>query len=356
MSHSIAGIAPSAHSSTSASDIGSFSIVSRASTTRPQMYVRHTDLNASIAAYERLLAAIKSYTTATLTMSQASSELAGALEECSHVKGAHNCGDELQAAGGLHYLKSNNEQVLCDTFWKEISIPLLSNLDTYKTTVQDRQMHHERIVSEKSRALRDIEKKNQRESKRRERDLTSYRVMLNELQNHADDLEGIKHQHYHEVLECEEQAWQYISSKIALLVRSQSEILDRIASKASLDPVLESMTSAFPDPFDMYGPQKREDELLTILPSSGLATGATVAVNFGDGDTTMHADNCEMNQRERQSSQDTDKLFSESGDELDFPRSLATSTSYSSLFGKPLPRSHTPVDEAVVTDARGNIP
>lgn len=334
MPHQGSVAAPPAHSGASASEIGSFSIVSRASTTRPHMYVRRADLDASIAAYERLLTAIKSYTTATLAMSQASSELAGALEECSHIKGAHNCGDELQAAGGLHYLKSNNEQLLCDTFWKEVSIPLLSNLDMYKANVHERQMVHERIVTEKSSSIKDIEKKNQREGRRRERDLTSYRKMLNELQAHVDELEELKHQHYHEVLECEEHAWEYISSKIALLVSTQSEICARIANKVSVDPVLDSMTSDYPDPFNTYGPQQREDELFTVLPHPSVTSTASNANDSGSGEATMHATSADLVQCERQSSQDTNKIFSESGDEIDFARSLTASTSYSSLFGK----------------------
>ncbi|WFD35134.1 hypothetical protein MCUN1_001983 [Malassezia cuniculi] len=347
MPHPVAGLAPSVLTSSGASDIVSYSAISRASTTRPQIYVRRADIGASLAAYERLLAAIKSYTTATLAMSQASSELAGALEECSHIKGAHSCGEELQAAGGLHYLKSNYDQVLCDTFWKEISIPLLSNLDSYKATVHERQMLHERAVAEKSRVLKDIERKNQREGKKRERDLSSYRTMLTELQAHVDELEELKLQHYHEVLEGEESTWQYISSKIAMLVRVQSEICDRIATKATVDPVLESMTSAIPDPFDSYGPQKRDGELFTILPPSSFASGAIVNEEFGANEQVVPEEQQDVHEP---SSTETRRIFSESGDESDVPRSLATSKSYSSLFGKRPNRHRVPISDTTEED------
>lgn len=338
--HPAVGMAESTEPGTpSSSCAASYSLLSRSSSERPHLFVRRADLGASLAAYERLLAAIKSYTTATLTMSNASSELAAALEECSAIKGAHTCGEKLQAAGGLHYLKSNYEQVLCDTFWKEISIPLLSNLDTYKATVQERQILHERTVSEKSRILKDIERKNQREGRRRERDLSSFRSMLSELQTHVDYLETLKLQHYNEVLEYEENAWEYISSKVALLVRMQADINDRIATKASSDPVLESMTSAIPDPFNTYGPPKRDGELFTILQPSSLASGAVVANEFKGDDATLRDDGSTSNHRNTEKpSGEVNSIFSESGDELEVPRTLVTSTSYASLFGQKQPK------------------
>lgn len=243
----------------------------------PDVFIRRSDIHASLEAYERLLGASKAYTSTMLAMSKASSDLAQALEDCSHVKGAHTCGTSFQAACGLHYLKSNYEQVLCDTFWKEFSIPLLSQLDVYRSTVHERQMFHEKAITEKSRLLKEIESKYQKEGKRRDRDLNTFRLMLTELQEKLNEIEDIKAQHYTDALEYEEQTWEYLASKVALLVRSQTEIAERLTSKASSDPLLESIVASIPDPFNTYGPPKREDELFTILqPSSTTNQGLRV--------------------------------------------------------------------------------
>ncbi|PKI83371.1 hypothetical protein MVES1_002840 [Malassezia vespertilionis] len=247
---------------------------------RPEIYIRRADISASIHAYEKLLNASKAYTSTMLAMSKASSDLADAIQDCSHVKGVYTCNSTFQVACGLQFLKSNYEQVLCDTFYKEVSIPLLSQLDDYKATVHERQMLHETAVMDKTRLVKEIEAKHQQEGNRSKRDLSSYRSMLAELQETLNEVELIKAQHYSDVLEYEQQTWEYVASKIALLTRAQVDIADRIASKASTDPVLESITAAVPDPFSLYGPPRREDQLFTILqPSSFANSGLRVAAD-----------------------------------------------------------------------------
>ncbi|WFD31929.1 hypothetical protein MSPP1_002971 [Malassezia sp. CBS 17886] len=231
----------------------------------PPVYMRRADIGASLQAYEQLLSATKAYTSTMLAMSKASSDVAQALEDCSRLKGAQRDGAAFQAACGWHYLASNYSQVLCDTFWKEVSIPLLSQLDTYRATVRERQLVHEKAIVEKSRLLRSIESRYRREEHRHQRDLSSFRHMLDELQEKADELEVLKVQHYTDALEYEEQTWDYVAAKVGLLVRSQMEVAERLSSKATSDPVLEGIVAAIPDPFHSYGPPKREDELFSIL-------------------------------------------------------------------------------------------
>lgn len=237
------------------------------------MYICRADISASLAAYERLLNASKAYTTAMSAMSTASANLAAALQDCSVLKGAHACGTALQAACGLHYLKSNYEQVLCDTFWKEFSIPLLSHLDVYRHTVQDRQMAHELAMAEHSRALQEIEKSYQRQGVHKDRDLNSYRAMLHELQERVNEMDHTKAQHYMDALQTEEQTWDLVAQNVMLLVRAQVDMADRLSSKAVNDPVLESLMANIPDPFQTYGPLRRENELFSILePTHGSAS------------------------------------------------------------------------------------
>ncbi|KAK0519647.1 hypothetical protein OC842_007378 [Tilletia horrida] len=61
--------------------------------------------------------------------------------------------------------------------------------------------------------------------------------VLAELQTQVDSLDEVKAQYYHEVIESEEEVWEFILSKVSLMVRSQLEVSERIASKGSSDPV-----------------------------------------------------------------------------------------------------------------------
>ena len=246
---------------------------------RPAVLITRADLRTSLAAYEALLASAKAYTSAMLSMAKASSDLACALETCARVKGAHESGPGLQAASGLHFLKSNYEQVLCDTFWKDFSIPLLSHYDTYRSACTDRQVSHDKAVSEKSKELKEAEARNNRAGRKKERDLNSFRRALAELQSHVDAIDELKAQYYNEVLDAEQEVWQFIESKVALIVRSQIEISERISSKGLNDPVLEQMLATIPDPFGSYGPPKQDGEIFSILPPISLLSSGANSVH-----------------------------------------------------------------------------
>ncbi|EST06971.1 hypothetical protein PSEUBRA_003600 [Kalmanozyma brasiliensis GHG001] len=246
---------------------------------RPAILVTRADLRASLAAYEALLASAKAYTSAMLSMSKASSDLACALETCARVKGAHDSGPGLQAASGLHFLKSNYEQVLCDTFWKDFSIPLLSHYDTYRSACTDRQVLHDKAVAQKSKELKEAEARNNRAGRKKERDLNSFRRALAELQSHVDAIDELKAQYYNEVLDAEQEVWSFIESKVALVVRSQIDVSERISSKGLNDPVLEQMLATIPDPFGSYGPPKQDGEIFSILPPISLISSGANSVH-----------------------------------------------------------------------------
>ncbi|CAD6893887.1 unnamed protein product [Tilletia caries] len=257
---------------------------------RPSVLVTRSDLRASLSAFEGLLSAAKGYTNVMLTMAQASAELAGALETCARVKGAHESGAGLHASSALHFLMSNYQQVLADSLWKDFSIPLLSHFDTYRSGVAERQVGHEQAVAERSKLLKETEARNMRTGRRKERDLGSFRRALAELQAQVDGIDEIKAQYYHEVIENEEEVWEYILSKVSLMVRSQLEVAERVASKGSSDPILEPMLASIPDPFDSYGPPKQDDQIFSILPPTSLLSSSTVmpSPGIGSGNSNNH--------------------------------------------------------------------
>ncbi len=187
---------------------------------RPDVLVTRADLRASVQAYEHLLQTCKAYTNAMLVLSRASADFAGALGECSKVKGAHQQADKLQACSGLHYLMSNYSQVLADSFWKDFQCPLLESFDTYRHACNERQVLHEKQILEKSKLLKETEAQNMRLGNPRRkgdpgRDLNSFRRALAELQRQVDDLDQLKGDYYHEVLDAEQDNWEFIQSKVS---------------------------------------------------------------------------------------------------------------------------------------------
>lgn len=106
-------------------------------------------------------------------------------------------------------------------------------------------------------------------------DLTSFRRALLLLQSQVDDLDRIKADFYQEVLEGEEENWNVIAGKVALIVRSQIDAADRIVTKGTSDSIIESMVQSIPDPFNAYGQPSEEGHIFSILPPLGIASPAS---------------------------------------------------------------------------------
>ena len=63
-------------------------------------------------------------------------------------------------------------------------------------------------------------------------DLQSFRESLALLQQQVDDLDELKARHYQEIVEHEEEVWDFVQGKVCLAVRSTMDVFDRLTSKA----------------------------------------------------------------------------------------------------------------------------
>lgn len=89
------------------------------------------------------------------------------------------------------------------------------------------------------------------------------------------DLDRIKADFYQEVLEGEEENWNTIAGKVALIVRSQIDAADRIVTKGTSDSIIESMVQTILDPFNAYGQPSEEGHIFSILPPLGITSPAS---------------------------------------------------------------------------------
>ncbi|KAI9001244.1 hypothetical protein BD414DRAFT_404376 [Trametes punicea] len=228
----------------------------------PKKIITRANLKASVQAYEDLLNRCASYRAALLTMSKATAGFADAMEACAGLKGpSYESGTRIQAAAGLHHLMSNHFHVMAETLDKQFEKPLRQHLENYRTVVNERSNAYERALREKSRIIRQTEMGN---LKQKGRNLQTFREALAVLQRQVDELDELKARHYQEIVEHEEEVWDFVQGKICLVVRSTMDVFDRLTSKAS-DPVIEPMLQTIPDPFDSYGPPPSEDQIFSIL-------------------------------------------------------------------------------------------
>ncbi|KAI0771910.1 hypothetical protein BD413DRAFT_48272 [Trametes elegans] len=228
----------------------------------PQKIITRSNLKASLQSYEDLLNKCATYRSALLTMSRATAGFADAMEACAGLKGPnYESGTRMQAAAGLHHLMSNHFHVMAETLDKQFEKPLRQHLENYRTVVNERSNSYEKALREKSRIIRQTEMGNM---KQKGRNLQTFREALAVLQKQVDELDELKARHYQEIVEHEEEVWDFVQGKVCLVVRSTMDVFDRLTSKAS-DPVIEPMLQTIPDPFDSYGPQPSEDQIFSIL-------------------------------------------------------------------------------------------
>ncbi|KIJ56535.1 hypothetical protein M422DRAFT_217972 [Sphaerobolus stellatus SS14] len=227
--------------------------------------ITRKDLRTSMQAYEDLINSCTAYRQALTYIARATSEFANAMHAASRLKGViDEAGINLQAAGGLHYLMGNHWDILAHTLENQFEEPLRQSFSEYKAAVIERSTAYERTLLEKSKAIKQTEAENLNYGRRKHRDLQSFRQALSTMQAQIDELDRLKVAHYQEVLDHEEEVWEGVAGKVCLVVRSSLDVFDRVTSKAS-DPVLESMVQSIPDPFDSYGPPKKEGQLFSIL-------------------------------------------------------------------------------------------
>ena len=63
-------------------------------------------------------------------------------------------------------------------------------------------------------------------------DLQTFREALAVLQRQVDELDELKAHHYQEIVEHEEEVWDFVQGKVCLVVRSTMDVFDRLTSKA----------------------------------------------------------------------------------------------------------------------------
>ncbi|GAA5859821.1 hypothetical protein JCM5353_001021 [Sporobolomyces roseus] len=180
------------------------------------------------------------------------------------------------AASGLHYMVSSSSSVLSDTLYRSFEVPLMHAYDQYTSDIATRHLEYEALLSDKTTKIRQTEAENLRLGKKKTRDLNSFRQALAKLTEQVAEVDVCKRSYYEEVLTSETEMWSQIDHKVSLLLRSTLDLSDRLASKATSDPIIEAMLEEHPDPFDSYRLESDETrDVFTVLPPMNLGLGSS---------------------------------------------------------------------------------
>lgn len=205
------------------------------------------------AEYERAIAEVdaasKAYEKALAGVSAAASGLGGALEALARLKGSATHQDQLMACSGLMYLILNHQQVLSltvgQTFGKLVGT--VKSRFHSKAKANDAVFNSE--LRRRVRALRQLESASQRIARSRTRNMRAYREALQDISNHIDLIDGLKHDYYESLLRLIDDANGRVVRGCGSVARAEFEIHENIARKGWSGGGMEALFVDCPDPF-----------------------------------------------------------------------------------------------------------
>lgn len=215
------------------------------------------EVTETIKSYTEVVSAAQRYREALLTVSSAAAEFGAALEDCARCKGAGSSAESLHAAGGLHYLVSNHQQILAKSIQRTFEVPVRRQVDLFKSTMASNDESFKKELKVKTKQLKQHELENIRLSRMRVRNLAAYRNSLLELTSQIDDIDRLKYEHFCQAYDAAQTTSTNILTYAASVVRAEVEIYEGIARKGWSGGGLDDLISACPDPF---APSEEEED------------------------------------------------------------------------------------------------
>lgn len=244
---------------TFASTIGTTNYASGVINNHPDLpaLITSREVSETADAYTGVLAAAQKYREALLAVSTAAAGFGAALEDCARCKGAGSSAESLLAAGGLHFLVSNHQQILAKSIQRTFETPVKRQLDLFKSTMAKNDEEFKRELRAKTRKLKQNEMQNAKLLRLRVRNLAEYRMSLLELTSQIDDIDKFKYEHFCQAFDVAQDTSTHILTYAASVVRAEVEIYEGIAKKGWSGGGLEDLIATCPDPF---APNEDEDD------------------------------------------------------------------------------------------------
>lgn len=223
------------------------------------------EISDTLSCYSDVLQAAKHYREAINQAAVAAAQFGEALEECSKCKGAGKSSDGLLAAGGLQYMVSNHEQILARSIETSFEEPVKEQLDVLKSTAEKNENQFKNQLKQQTRQLRAQEKSIEKLAQKKIRNLSEYRLSLQDLTSQIDEIDHLKYNYFQSAYDLVQNTSTKILGHASSVVRAQVEINEGIARKGWSGGGLDDLISTCPDPFaDQQEQEEDYDKIGTI--------------------------------------------------------------------------------------------
>ncbi|AJU89407.1 Ivy1p [Saccharomyces cerevisiae YJM1273] len=215
-----------------------------------QTLITKRDVKETQEALSTLFRNSNAYSDSLLKTSQNGAEIAHSLENIAKLKGCNDeTAEKLLSASGLFYLLSNHQLIMSKYFNDLLGDNLIDDIDEFELQTKIMENKFKAQSKEQSLKLKLQERHNFDISKRKIRNLISYRESLSSLQARLDQLETLKHDFYMDSYELVENTCNKVLSKVATVSRAQVEISENIARKGWSGGGLDELLCDADDPF-----------------------------------------------------------------------------------------------------------
>ncbi|EJS42315.1 ivy1p [Saccharomyces arboricola H-6] len=215
-----------------------------------QTLITRRDVKETQEALSTLFRNSNAYSDSLLKTSQNGAEIAHSLENIAKLKGCNDeTAEKLLSASGLFYLLSNHQLIMSKYFNDLLGDSLIDEIDEFELQTKIMENKFKVQSKEQSLKLKLQERHNFDISKRKIRNLISYRESLSSLQARLDQLETLKHDFYMDSYELVENTCSKVLNKVATVSRAQVEISENIARKGWSGGGLDELLCDADDPF-----------------------------------------------------------------------------------------------------------
>lgn len=139
--------------------------------------------------------------------------------------------DPLLSASGLHQLVANHQQILSETVYRSFEVPLLHDLDRWRSVIEDEEATYQHKIKAQSREVKRLEKEGLKLHKQPRRDVARFRAHLVELTDKLDGLTTLHADHARTLLRESQDTSARIVDASCSLVRAEVDIFESIARK-----------------------------------------------------------------------------------------------------------------------------
>ncbi|AGO10666.1 AaceriABR197Wp [[Ashbya] aceris (nom. inval.)] len=224
-----------------------------------QTLITKKDMVQTHDAMNQLVREMSEYALSLVSNATKASNVAFALENMAHLKGCNDgSADKFLNASGVFHLLSNHDRIIANLVTETLAPSLRDRIGAFGASYKTSELSFKKRLKEETFKLKLQEGYNIKLSKRKNRNLFSYRENLMNMQQQLDSIEALKHDYYQESYDLVEAFCQEVLKDIATLTRAQVEISENLARKGWSGGGLDDLIVSAEDPFSKNRSEEEE--------------------------------------------------------------------------------------------------